>query len=255
MEFLFVLFLSSGGTGKRSSAGYDRKVPEFLRKIQPSAPTENTMGNKERVYQSLELMAASYIACQNLTVEETCDLFHFNKIIAIFAEKSNVVLHAGDLLAQHPVVISASVCLYPLKFAIFGEVGETTTRKYLKEKFNLFQSVEEVSYDSATLLRALSLYTNKTIMFCEKLVCKYIQKLFTAKNNKWKDSLKNKHSGLYNVVLGECEEIFLQKITSIDATTMDLKWHSNISTDMALVKSSTQESTGKKGNYYQEKQN
>ena len=42
------------------------------------------MGSKERIYQSLELIAASYIACQNLTVEETCDLFYLNKIIAIF---------------------------------------------------------------------------------------------------------------------------------------------------------------------------
>ena len=102
------------------------------------------MGSKERVYQSLELMAASYIECQNLTVEETCYLFHFNKIIAIFSEKYNGVLHAGDLLAQYMVVIGASVWPYLLKFSIFGEVGETTTRKYLKEKFNLFQSVEEV---------------------------------------------------------------------------------------------------------------
>ena len=98
----------------------------------------------------------------------------------------NGVIHAGDLLAQHPVVISASVCLYPLKISIFGEVGEKTTRKYLKKKSNLFQSVEEVSYYSATLLRALSLYNNKTIMFCENLVCKYIQTLFTAANNKCK---------------------------------------------------------------------
>ena len=75
--------------------------------------------------------------------------------IAIFSGTSNGVLHAGDLLAQHLVVIGDYVCLYPLKFAIFGEVGETNTRKYLKEKFNLFQSVEEVSYDSATLLIAL----------------------------------------------------------------------------------------------------
>ena len=57
------------------------------------------MGIKERVYQSLELTAASYIVLQNLTVEETCDLFHFNKIIAIFAEKYNSVLHDDDLLA------------------------------------------------------------------------------------------------------------------------------------------------------------
>ena len=89
------------------------------------------MGSKERVYQSLELMSSSYIACQNLTFEETCDLFHFNKIIAVFAETSNGVLHAGDLLAQYLVLIGASVCLYSLKFAIFGDVGETTTRKYL----------------------------------------------------------------------------------------------------------------------------
>ena len=36
---------------------------------QQHTPTENIMDNKERVYQSLELMAASYIACQNITVE------------------------------------------------------------------------------------------------------------------------------------------------------------------------------------------
>ena len=39
LAFLFVPFPFSGGIGKRSSAGYDRKVPEyteFLRKIQPS---------------------------------------------------------------------------------------------------------------------------------------------------------------------------------------------------------------------------
>ena len=115
------------------------------------------MGIKEWVYQSLELMDASYIECQNLTVEETCDLFHFNKIIAILLKIYNGVIHTGDLLAQNPVVISDSVCLYPLKFPIFGEVGEKTTRKYLKvkEKSNHFQSVEEVSYEIATLLRAL----------------------------------------------------------------------------------------------------
>ena len=80
-------------------------------------------------------------------------------------------------------------------------------------------------------------------MFCEKLVCKYTQKIFTATNNKWKDSFYNKPSGLYNIVLGEGEYIFLQKITSIDVTTMDLKWNSNISTDVTLVKAATQEST------------
>ena len=129
------------------------------------------MGSKERVYQSLKLMDASYIECKNLTIKETCDLFHFNKIIAFFAGKSNGVIHAGDLLAHNLVVIGASFCLYPFgNFAIFGEVGETTTRKYQKEKFNLFQSVEDVSHDSATLLRAISFYTNKTIMFCEDLV-------------------------------------------------------------------------------------
>ena len=189
-------------------------------------------------------MAASYLEWQNITVEETCDLFHFNKIIAVLAEIYNGVLHAGDLLAHHMLVIGASVCLYPLKSAIFGEVVETTTSKYLKEEFNLFQSVEEVSYDSTSLLRALSLYTNKTIIFCENLVWKCIQTLFTATNNKWKYSFYNKHSVLYNVVLGEGEDILLQKTTSIDATTMDLKWNSKISTDVSLVKSETQESTG-----------
>ena len=68
--------------------------------------------------------------------------------------------------------------------------------------------------------------------------------LFTATKNKRKDSFYNKHYGLYNVVLGEDEDIFVQKITSIGVTTMDLKWHSSISTDVALVKSATQESTG-----------
>ena len=56
-------------------------------------------------------------------------------------------------------------------------------------------------------------------------------------------SFYNKQSGLYNVVLGEVEEVFLQKITSIDVKTMDLKWHYNISRDVELVKSATQEST------------
>ena len=97
------------------------------------------MGTKDRVYQSLELMADSFIECQNLIVEENCDLFHFNKIIAIFAEKSNGVLHDVDMLAHHMVVIGAYVCLYPLRFSIFGEVGEKTTKNYLKEKINLFQ--------------------------------------------------------------------------------------------------------------------
>ena len=113
------------------------------------------MGSKDRVYQSLELMAASYIEYQNITVKETCDLFHFSKIITVFAGTSNGVLCAGDILAQNPVLISASVCLYHLKFEIFGELLETTTKNYLKEKLNLFQSVKEVSYDIVTLLRAL----------------------------------------------------------------------------------------------------
>ena len=81
-------------------------------------------------------------------------------------------------------------------------------------------------------------------MFCENLLWKYIQTLFTATNNNWKDSLYKKQSGLYNVVLGEGEDILLQKITSIDVTIMDPKWHSNITTDVALVKAATQESTG-----------
>ena len=59
-------------------------------------------------------------------------------------------------------------------------------------------------------------------MFCENFVCKYIQIFFTATNNKWKDSFYNKQSGLYDVVLGEGEDILLQKINSIDVTTMDL---------------------------------
>ena len=66
--------------------------------------------------------------------------------------------------------------------------------------------------------------------------------MFLATNNKWKDSFYNKQSRLYNVVLGEDEDIFLQKINSIDVTTMDLKWNSNIYTDVALIKSATQES-------------
>ena len=99
--------------------------------------------------------------------------------------------------------------------------------------------MEEVSYDSATVLRALSFYTNKTIIFCEILVYKYIKTLFIATNNKWKDSFYKIHSGLYNVVLGEGEEIFLQKINYIYVITMYLKWHSNISTYLALVKSAT----------------
>ena len=67
-------------------------------------------------------------------------------------------------------------------------------------------------------------------------MCKYIQTLFTATNNKWKDSFYNKQYGLYNIALGEGEEILLQKITSVDVTTIDLKWHSKISTYVALVK-------------------
>ena len=63
------------------------------------------MGSRERVYQSLELMADSYIASQNLTVEETCDLLHSNKIIAVFVNTSNGVLHAGDMISQNLVVI------------------------------------------------------------------------------------------------------------------------------------------------------
>ena len=77
-------------------------------------------------------------------------------------------------------------------------------------------------------------------MFCEKLVCKYIQTLLTETSNKWKDSFYNKYSGLYNVVLGEGEDIFLQKINSVDVTKMDLNLHSNVSRDVALVKAETQ---------------
>ena len=90
------------------------------------------MGSKERVYQSLELIADSYVECQNPTVEEICDLFHFNKIIAIFSVEPNGILHAGDLLAQHLVVIGASVCLYLLKYVIFGEVKKNNYQKVNK---------------------------------------------------------------------------------------------------------------------------
>ena len=87
-------------------------------------------------------MAASYFTCQNLIVDEICDLFYFNRIIAIFSETYNGVIHAGYLLAHDLVVIGASVRLYHFKFEIFGEVGETDTRKYLTEQFNLFRSLE-----------------------------------------------------------------------------------------------------------------
>ena len=90
---------------------------------QQHARTVNEMGSKERVYQSLKLMDASYIECKNLKVEETCVLFHFKKNNCNFCCKYIGFLHAGDLLAQHLVVIGDSVCLYNLKFAIFGEVG------------------------------------------------------------------------------------------------------------------------------------
>ena len=64
--------------------------------------------------------------------------------------------------------------------------------------------------------------------------------IFIATKNKWIESFYNKQPGLYNVILDEGEEIFLHKITSIGVTTMDLKWHSNIFTYVALVKSATQ---------------
>ena len=49
---------------------------------------------------------------------------------------------------------------------------------------------------------------------------------------------------MYNVVFGEGEDIFLQKMTSDDVTTTDLRWDSKISTYEALVNAATQESTG-----------
>ena len=42
-----------------------------------------------------------------------------------------------------------------------------------------------------------------------------------------------------NVMLGEGDDILLQKITYIDVITMDLKRNSNISIDVALVKAAT----------------
>ena len=75
----------------------------------------------------------------------------------------------------------------------------------------------------------------------------------------WKDSFYNKLSVLYNVVPGEGEYIFLQKITFIDVTTMDLTQNSKIYTYVALVKAATQEltvffQTNQKEKYYQEQQ-
>ena len=69
---------------------WDENIKKTSTPVQQHDPTENTMGSKDMVYQSLELMDAPYIECQNLTVDETCDLFHFNKIIAIFAVKPMV---------------------------------------------------------------------------------------------------------------------------------------------------------------------
>ena len=42
-----------------------------------------------------------------------------------------------------------------------------------------------------------------------------------------------------NFMLGEGDDILLQKITYIDVITMDLKRNSNISIDVALVKAAT----------------
>ena len=75
--------------------------------------------------------------------------------------------------------------------------------------------------------------------WCAKTYKNYLQ----PQTISGKTYFTNKQYGLYNVVLGEGEEIFLQKITSIDFTKMDLEWHSKISTYVALVKAATQEST------------
>ena len=87
----------------------DKKSKKTITTGQQQDTTENKMGSKDRVYQPFELTAASYIACKNPTFKETCDLFYFNKIIAIFAETYIGVLHDGDLLEHHMVLIGASV--------------------------------------------------------------------------------------------------------------------------------------------------
>eukprot|EP00957_Ditylum_brightwellii_P112449 8572469-Ditylum_brightwellii.AAC.1 len=80
-------------------------------------------------------MATLHHITKCLTREQRKDLFIFNKSIIIFAQSSKGILHAGDLLSHHLLVIGGAIGVYSLEFTLQGEIGDTHARSSIQGHF------------------------------------------------------------------------------------------------------------------------
>ena len=122
---------------------------------QRHAPTVNKKGQKNRVHESTILIAAMHHVLLSITTEEAFDMHYFDKVLGIFADSKDGLLHCGELLSQHIIVIGACIGIYPLPLATMGEIGDTTCRDYIRAKYGLFNSSEDIPQESALWLLPL----------------------------------------------------------------------------------------------------
>jgi hypothetical protein len=181
-------------------------------------------------------MAICHHATNALTKEQCNDLFYFNKAMLLFSQSNGGVLHAGDLLSQHLLVVGGAVGIYPLEFTTQGEIGNTNSRYSIQRRFDILTDENYVSQESATLLQAISFCTKESVMYAENLCCKEVQQNDSHTNNRWKDSFYKEQSALYNVILSKSNILSLHKYTSLDTTVVDTSAQHNISTDQSLIK-------------------
>ena len=157
---------------------------------QRHASSVNIKGSEEGLERSIELMCRMHHACSNLDDQQLNDMHYFVKALSIFSNTKKGIMHAGDLLSQHVLVIGACVGVFPIQFATYGELGDTKCRDSLSSRFNLFQGKDKDNFstDSATILKALSYLTNESLMYCENLVCKEMQTSVTGSATRWAES-------------------------------------------------------------------
>eukprot|EP00957_Ditylum_brightwellii_P031701 2404361-Ditylum_brightwellii.AAC.1 len=98
----------------------------------------------------------------------------------MFAQSSGGILHVGDLLSQHLLVIGGAVGVYLLEFTSQGEIEHTKSRSSIQWHFNIFNNANTVSQESATIPQALSFCTKDSVMFGKNLCYKEGQKMILA---------------------------------------------------------------------------
>ena len=102
--------------------------------------------------------------------------------------------------------------------------------------FQFILDDEIIAKESSTILRALSFHLEKSLMFCENLVCKEMQTTQTGTNKKWKDSFFSEQSGIYDILIDKHENIIdLVLYTDTDMTIQESVKFKKCNTDKLNV--------------------